>query len=193
MAKAVGKLNLSLDEVSQEINLNEITGVDLSNDPSLVSTIGQEIIDYMTERTLNGKEIGGSKDLKKPYSKSYQDSIEFRAFGKSADEVNMTLTGDMLGSIDIADDKPDALKIAIEGDLETKKAYNHNVGDTLPKRPFFGITEDELDSILSKHDDDISALKNQTEETKQAIREGVMAQAILEDIFNNLNFDVEGL
>lgn len=191
MAKAVGNLKLSLDEVSQTIDLSAEAGVDLSRDPSLVRQIGQEIIDFMVERSQNGRGLGGVK-LKSPYSKAYQESLEFKAFGKSATDVNMTLTGDMLGSIDIGDDSPDALKIQVEDDLQIKKSYNHNVGDTLQKRPFFGVDSSELQGILSSHKDDFDSLKQDIEQTKQSIRESNQQQQLI-DIFNQMDINTEEL
>lgn len=192
MAKPVGSLKLSIDEVSQKIDLSKEAGVDLSRDPNLVNQIGQEIIDYMLERTANGRGIGGVK-LKSPYSKAYADSPEFKAYGKTKNEVNMALTGDMLGSIDITNDSPDKLIIAIDGtDTDTKKAYNHNVGDTLPKRPFFGIDQSELDSIMANHEDDFAALKQDVSNTKDAIKRANLQENLI-DIFKNINLTTEEL
>lgn len=187
MAKPTGTLKLSLDEVSQTINLSEIAGVDLSNDPSLVNQIGQDIIDYMVARVQDGKGIGGVT-LKAPYSKDYLSSDIAKAYDKKADPINMTLTGDMLGSIDLVNDDADKLKIAIDGsDVDTKKAYNHNVGDTVPRRPFFGVDKSELEDILAAHQDDIQAIKDEKANTKQSILDGLQQQSLI-DIINNVNF-----
>ena len=185
MAKAAGTLKLSLDEVSQTINLSKEAGIDLSNDPSLINSIGQDIIDYMVQRTEAGKAIGGNKDLKKPYSIAYIKSAEFKAFGKKPNEVNMTLTGDMLGAIDLTNTDSDKLKIEIVEDLQVKKSFNHNTGDTVPKRDFFGITASELDDILAKHSDEIDNIKNELVNTKQSILESI-TQSKLIDIINKL-------
>ena len=189
MAKAVGSLKASLDELSQTINLSKEAGVDLSNDPVLVNEIGQEIIDYMVDRAKDGRGLGGEK-LKSPYSKEYSESLEFKAFGKSRNEVNMTLTGDMLGAIDIADDSADRLKIAIVEDDQVPKAYNHQVGDTVPRRTFFGLTKEELDEVLSNYKDEFNQIKEDRADTVRRIREG-LAQRSLINIARNLGFDEE--
>lgn len=178
MAKPIGNLKLSLDEVSQTINLSKEAGIDLSDDPALVNEIGQEIIDFMVDRAKDGRGLGGVK-LKSPYSKEYSESLEFKAFGKNKSEVNMTLRGDMLSSIDLVNDDPSKLKIAIAEDDEIPKAYNHNVGDTVPKRPFFGLDKSELEEILSNYESDFKSLREDKEETKKRIREGSALNQLL--------------
>jgi hypothetical protein len=187
VAKPIGSLKLSLDEVSQTINLSKEAGIDLSDDPVLVNEIGQEIIDFMVDRAKDGRGLGGVK-LKSPYSKAYSESLEFKAHDKNKNEVNMTLTGDMLGSIDLIENDPDKLKIAIAEDDEVPKAYNHNVGDTVPKRPFFGVDKSELENILANYESEFKALKDDKEETKRRVREGV-AQRSLINIARGLVFD----
>ena len=43
--------------------------------------------------------------------------------------------------------KVSEVQIKVKPGLETKKAYNHQVGDTLPKRRFFGLLESEAKQI----------------------------------------------
>ena len=82
----------------------------------------------------------------------YQKSADFKAAGKSASPVNMRLSGDMLGSIDLAIDG-DKLLIGIPSE-ESPKAHGHMTGQegsgNLPKRQFFGVTKKEFDEILKK-------------------------------------------
>lgn len=182
----MGKIKLSQTEVSQTINLNEIVKTDLSLDPALVNKIGQDIIDLIRSRTESGKEIGGERDLKKPYSESYSDSLPFKAAGKSKNKIDMTLTGDMLGSIDLAENDPESLKIEVDPS-QAPKAYNHNVGDTVPKRPWFGVTRDELMEILDRHKEDISAIKEDRADVIQSLRTGNQQQTLI-DVFRRNGF-----
>jgi hypothetical protein len=148
----------TLERVSQTIDLNEIVGSDISKDEKLVTKIGQSIIDYMEQRVEDG--LGyGRKKLKSPYSKSYASSLDFTAAGKSKNHVNMRLSGDMLASIDIVETNGAKVTIAIEGD-QAPKAFNHQTGDTLPKREFFGVTKDEVKKyILEEFKSEIEAKK----------------------------------
>lgn len=167
MSKIDG-LTLEKTEVSQTIDLEKITGKDLSNNPDLVQEIAQATIDYMIERVSEGKGVGGKK-LKSPYSDDYADSLDFKAAGKSKSDVNMKLSGDMLGSIDAETDLS-SFKISIKGD-EAPKAYGHMTGfeghPTIPegkyKREFFGVTKEELErNVLSKFSQELESLDNES-------------------------------
>jgi len=152
MAK-IDNLTLEVDEVSQSFNVSEILGVDVSDRPRLIEEFGQAVIDRIVERTEQGKGVDGKK-LKAPYSKSYVASEEFKEYGKSKNKINMTLTGGMLEDLDF-EQNGDQIKVKFFDETETAKAYNHNVGDTLPKRPFFGINKNELRDIAAMFDSDL--------------------------------------
>lgn len=144
--------------IEQEIDLGEIFGIDATDAPALKEAVAQAIIDRMVSRTEDGKAYGGGK-LKSPYSKAYQKTREFIAAGKKANDVNMELTGDMLAAIDVISTSGNKIKIGISDELQVLKAYNHNTGDTVPRRPFFGISKDELKDIGFKFSEDIKQLK----------------------------------
>jgi hypothetical protein len=150
----VAKPKFSEDSVTQEIDLGKLLGLDLSDASELKQYIGQLIIDKIKTRTEDGIGFNG-KPLKSPYSKTYSDSMEFKAFGKSKSKVNMTLSGDMLGLMDIVEDKGDKITIGWDDPEQNAKAYNHNTGDTVPKRPFFGINNKELYEIIREVRPDI--------------------------------------
>ena len=142
-------IKLTKSKISQTIDLNEIVGSDISNDELLVSRIGQAIIDYMDNRVEDGKGLGEVK-LKSPYSQSYSESLDFKAAGKSKNQVNMRLSGDMLGSIDLLESKGSKVTIGINDPDQAIKAYGHQTGFEGhpylkgPKRPFFGVTSEEI-------------------------------------------------
>lgn len=164
MAKLNG-LKLTEDEVSQTIDLKELFGVSVIGSEGLKQAIGGAIIDKIVNRTESGVGVDGKK-LKAPYSKDYSESLDFKAFGKSKNKVNMTLTGQMLGSLDIVESKGNSIKIGWDDSEENAKAYNHNTGDTVPKRPFFGVTEKELREIKSEFEDKVKAQERALEEEK---------------------------
>ena len=145
--KASGKLTVSLNELSQEINLADYLGrKPTAKEKRLFADLAVDTID---NRTLDGKNINGKKFKK--YSKSY---AEFK--GVTQDSVDMFLEGDMLESINRNKKKEsaDTIYIHLTGDLETKKGYNHmtrkSKANPLPKREFFGLTDSEATKIASK-------------------------------------------
>lgn len=170
------KPTITLSKIEQEFDLKELFGVDLSEDESLKQAIGQVMIDQMLARIDDGRGIGGVK-LKSPYSKVYSESLEFKAAGKSKNKVNMKLTGDMLAAIDIVSTRGNKIVIGINED-EVPKAYNHQTGDTVTKRPFFGFTKGELNDIVSEFKPQI----------KQAVKDGEDAISILvNDLIDQTN------
>ena len=144
----MAKIKETQSQVSQTINIKEILG--RTPTEAEKQSIGQALIDRIIERTESGKGLSG-KNLKSPYSKEYADSLEFKAFGKSRGKVNMTLTGDMLASIDILRSTRDTITIGIEGD-QAAKAFNHQTGDTVPKRRFFGVTQKDIRTAVSNNE-----------------------------------------
>lgn len=178
--------------IEQEIDLMEIFGIDATDAESLKNAIGQAIIDRITERTESGRGLqfaGRGKatevKLKAPYSKAYQKSREFKAAGKKANEITMELTGDMVASMDL-DAPGNKIKIQITDELQVLKAYNHITGDTVPARPWFGISKDELKEIGSKFAAEIDAIKTKDLETPKSRK--------LLDLLNEINAsDGEGV
>lgn len=148
----------------QVIDLGEIFGVDATDAPALKEALAQAIVDYMVKRTEDGKAYGGGA-LKKPYSDAYIKSREFKAAGKSKNEVNMELTGDMLASIGVISTSGNKIKIGIDDGDQILKAFNHQTGDTVPKRPFFGVTKSDLDKIGSDFEADFENLASTADKT----------------------------
>lgn len=150
-------LTVEQDIIAQEFDLADITGRDLDDDT--IRKIGDAIIDYTRKRSANNKGIGG-KALRSPYSKEYQMSDEFKNAGKSASDVNMRLTGEMLNSIDVLDVNDGNLIVGIEND-QAPKAHGHMTGKMgqapKMKREFFGLTRSELKDILGKFKSDINS------------------------------------
>lgn len=161
MAKNVEGLIVEQDIVAQEFNLEDLLGVDLSSDPTLAAEIGQDIIEFIKKRADKNQGIGG-KALRKPYSKMYQNSFEFKQYGKTANDVNMRLTGDMLDSIQVLDFDGSTLVVGIEGE-QAPKAHGHMTGKNgeVPKmkREFFGLTSTELDGIIKNYSDRIDKMQ----------------------------------
>lgn len=141
----IQKKKNSLDEVSTDINLKELLG-GLSKDRDVREAFFQLAVEKMVDRINTGRDVNGV--LFKKYSKEYKDSLAFNAFDKST-TVNMQLSGDMLAAVNIINQDASKIKVGINND-EAPKAYNHQVGDTLPQREWFGWKDSELKSIAKE-------------------------------------------
>ncbi len=160
MSKLKG-LTIKKSAVYQEIDLYDLFGVDLTSHSDLKDRIGQAVIDAMIKRTEKGVDVYGAKFAS--YSKEYKDTLEFKAYGKT-NKVNMHLRGDMLGKVDILNNSGNKIRIGWDEEKECLKAYNHNVGDTVPKRAFFGATQSQLEQIKDKFIEDVRGIKGEIEE-----------------------------
>jgi len=175
------------NKIEQTIDLKKEFGVDFTGARAVKESIAQAIIDKIVSRTKSGRgmkfngEKGKEVKLKSPYSKMYAGSQDFKAFGKKKSKVNLTLTGDMLESIDIKSIKGNELVIGIVERVEKKKAYAHSTGKEndsklkMPQRPFFGVNSKELTAIKNKFSSEIkSALRAKQEEGKSAFEAAVL-------------------
>lgn len=141
---------LNTEEVSLEINIKKLFGKTV-NDSALQRSIAESLIGRILDRTSKGKGVDGNGyevKLKGPYSTEYVDSLEFKAFDKSKNKINMKLTGSMLSSVDLISATPEYIRIGIDNE-DAPKAFNHMTGDTpnMPVRPFLGLTDDDLQSV----------------------------------------------
>jgi len=185
-------LTLKKSDVSQTINLEELLGVSFRGERELRLAIAQRIIDHIKERTESGETVRGGSFA--PYSKEYKKSTVFQLL-KDGSKVNMTLTGNMLSSMDVLADGPNTIRIGFADEQERLKAFNHNTGDTLPKRPFFGVTTKEAKEVILKDfEDEIEKLKgNDDKATVQDLIDsgkllGAYDQAkALEIVFNTMD------
>lgn len=163
------------DKVYQKFNLKEIFGVEFGDKPELKEAIAQAIIEKIKTRTEDGLAIGGKRELKSPYSNEYAKSLAFKAAGKSKRKVNMSLSGDMLGLLDMINDTKNTIEIGWDDD-QAPKAYNHNTGDTVPKRPFFGLNETEIRELKKQFKSEVvEAAKALEDEGRDAFTERALA------------------
>ena len=68
----------------------------------------------------------------------------------------MKLTGSMLASVDLIGDRADKIEIGIDNE-EAPKAYNHIVGDTVPARPWLGLTPKDLEKVKKEYANDVGS------------------------------------
>lgn len=124
------------------IDINELVGGEISEADAIL--LGQRAIDIIVERTRDNKDVSGKKF--KAYSKEYKNSFEFGVFGKS-NNVNLTLEGSMLNLLQVKSIEDNEIVIGWNFDDENAKGFNHNTGDTLPKREFLGLRPNEVSQL----------------------------------------------
>jgi hypothetical protein len=126
--------------------------------PADREALGEDIIDFIYNRTQKGIDKNGKKFP--PYSKEYIESLDFKLAGKSKNQVNLTLTGDMLAALDIISHKPGKLTIGIsdDNDAELLGRAEGNItgyyGKSSKRKPrnFLGISDEDLERLISFYD-----------------------------------------
>jgi hypothetical protein len=187
-------LTITLKEFSQTLDLDKLVGKPVSQDKALARAIMQEVIDYTKTRVIKENAGYNGKALKSPYSKTYQSTLDFIASGKSASDVNMKLSGDMLGSIDILEEKGSKFTYGLSDPEVIPRAYGHQTGfEGHPnsamskyKREWFGISEREFKSkILPKFKDELKDVKaNEAKAQDRLIKVAKSLKAFVEEVDN---------
>lgn len=117
-----------------------------TTDPGFLRAYGQRVIGRILERTQDG--IDRKSNKFRGYSESYKNSRVFALYNKS-DRVNLKLTGRMQGNFKVVGTEGSQVVIAITDSEEAAKAHGHIRGSRiLPKRDWFGLPADELDSLF---------------------------------------------
>ena len=148
---------LKKEEISQTLNLDKIFNADLSERTDLKARIAQEAIDIILNRTKSSKDIHGSRF--DSYDEDYKESFDFKVAGKS-NKVNMELSGGMMADLGVINIEGNEIKIGFRDETEKLKAFNHNTGDTVPKREFFGLNDKEVRKIKSKFKNEVKSIQN---------------------------------
>lgn len=143
-----------------KLNLKEIFGVDVKGNEALKLAMAEALLTKIIDKTQEGKSRTG-KGFKK-YSKSYQKSDDFKAFGKTG-KVNLTLSGDMLGLIDVTADTSNTVTLGWDESDEAAKAHGHITGNPatrLPVRDFFGLNNKDINEVKNEFSSEIADIKN---------------------------------
>lgn len=137
-AKLEGKTVISKSEMSQEIDAEELFGQDIPL--SVKEEFAERAIEMIINRTQSGKSIHG-RNFKK-YSEAYAEKK-----GVGVNDVDLTLNFDMLSSL--SDESSTKIRLSVD-ESQTEKGFNHHVGDTLPRRTWFGINKGETKTIVNE-------------------------------------------
>jgi phage gpG-like protein len=141
---------ITLDEVSKEVRL------DLPDLPAPVErSIKEEVAEFIISSVLEYVNDGRSPVTGQQFKQLSKDYADEEKGGRRT--PNLDLEGDMLNSLTWKNTE-NGIKVGIFDESQTPKAYNHNVGDTLPKRQFIpngrqrfvGIIEDGVNQIIKE-------------------------------------------
>lgn len=116
--------------------------------------IGLDIIEFIVDRTKNGLDINNQPFA--PYKKSYKETFEYKIGHGANSTVNLTLTGELLGTINIISHGVGFVKLGFNDKQAEKKAEwiqsptGQKFGKQSPRK-FFGISEKDLNKIIQKN------------------------------------------
>jgi len=121
--------------------------------------IAEEIIDFIVERTKKGKGSDGKKFPE--YSKQYTSSLDFKLAGKSKSLIDLTLSGELLDSIEIIEARKGKIIYGYSEDNQMQGRAEGNLygtyGQDKPNkskaRDFLSLSTKELTKILGSIDE----------------------------------------
>lgn len=141
-----------------ESNLKFTIQVSEDLDASQRKSIGEEVIDQIIKRTREDNRNKDGRPFPK-YSTKYTGSVDFKNAGKSIDNINLTLSGDMLDDLNIIKHGVGFIDIGYKPSYSGAGKVEGNVigsyGQPFPRtskaRNFLGIQKDELSEIVDKY------------------------------------------
>lgn len=166
-------------DVRLEISLEEIFGEEVPESVPLREAIGQAALDRIRERSSKGRSWDGKGF--KGYSKSYKQSPEFQAFGKTG-TVNLKLRGDMLSLMDVVDVSKSKIVLGWFDSEESEKAHGHITGNVGVKRDFFNLNKKEIKELKDIFKDEVKRLKDEQSRENELI--GGLELAFLKDLLS---------
>ena len=140
---------INKNETSKFIPIKMPKGLDDSEKEDLKASIGEFVISEMLRYVADGTSpVSGGRAFKK-LTKKYAEKE------KGGDTTaNLDLHGDMLGSLTF-EPSSKGIKVGIFDSDQAIKSYNHNVGDTLPKRQFIPNADEDFKKDIMKGIDSI--------------------------------------
>jgi hypothetical protein len=122
--------------------------------------IARDLVSYIRDRTKEGKGPGGKEwsGGAGKYSDEYKKSLEFKIAGKDS-TVDLTLSGDMLDSMDVLSTEGNKIRIGFENGSDENARADGNIRGTYGQdrpipgkaRPFLDLTPDEVKAVLEKY------------------------------------------
>lgn len=173
-----------MSEPRKDKRFNLPRDFDESDRARAAALIKQRIV----ERTLDSIDVNGRRFAN--YSDSYAESFEFKLAGKSKNEPNLVLSGDMLNSIQTLESSTGYVILGFyEGTAENDKATWAERSDNGPSRKFLGLKESELELIIAEVRLDKNSLTN---EEDPSVNEAIQTSLVSEQarrLLRSLNLD----
>lgn len=174
-----------MSEAIIEIDLKSYLGREASD--STTELIAEEIINFIVERTKKGKGMDGSSFPS--YSTSYKNSDAFKLGGKTS-KVNLTLSGEMLDSIEVIKAKNGKLSYGYsdKNDMSGRAegnitgSYGKPQGDNSKARRFLDISPKEIAKICN-------IIGELPENVQKKISKAAKQDAI--NIIEKFNFEID--
>jgi hypothetical protein len=133
---------LKLDETSFTFELPDLDDIPEDRREELIEEVGQYLVESILDYVGDSKSPVAGGEFKKKLSEAYA-----RFSGK--EDANLDLNGSMLDSLEyVPDYEAGTVTIGIFNPSETPKSFNHNTGDTLPKRQFIPGKGEELQAEI---------------------------------------------
>jgi hypothetical protein len=141
-----------MSEAIVEIDLKAYLGKNVGD--TTTELIAEEILNFIVERTKKGKGMDGSSFP--AYSSAYKNSDAFKLGGKTS-KVNLTLSGEMLDSIEVIKARNGKLSFGYsdKNDMSGRAegnitgSYGKPQGDSSKARRFLDISPKEIAKICN--------------------------------------------
>jgi hypothetical protein len=163
----VSRVSAGRNKYKLVIDLDELFGTAFPNSSRLRQAVGQEILDIIKEKTESGISWDGKPF--KHYSDVYAESLEFEAAGKSKGDPNLTLSGDMLGLMDVIEEDKATITIGWSDGSEAEKAHGHISGNVGVKRDFFGLSEKDVKRVRTIFEDTVREATAETGPARESV------------------------
>lgn len=157
----------------------EVT-LDKEYDKGTLHEIGEDLINFIIERSKNGEGKDGKSFPK--YSKEYKESLDFKIAGKS-DEVNLTLSSELLDSLEVIEVSKNKIRIGYDKGDERNNAvaegniigsYGKSRGSSSKARNYLDLSHKEVKSVLVDYPSSSTTDRIETDQkvrASKAIRE----------------------
>lgn len=130
--------------------------------------LAEIVIEKIRERSSDGIDKNGRSFP--GYSQAYKKSLDFKIGGKSG-SVNLELSGDMLGSIQLLAHERGSILIGFENGTDENAKADGNIrgtyGNSKPipgkKRDFLGLPKSEIKKILADFKDVDTQVNNEAD------------------------------
>lgn len=157
-----------------------LSKVPTSQRTAVKNEVGEFIVDQILRSVSNATSPVEGKGAFKSLSKEYADNEK----GGNR-KANLELDGDMLDSLEFRTTISGVEVGIFDGD-ETPKAFNHNTGDTLPKRQFIPDISESFNSSIQAGVNRI--IKDSEEETEEpsSVFSDITVDSLFSDVFADL-------